>query len=88
MIIMNMVLREFLYRKNTIKDSVIDLGLSLLKRIIVYDSDEVLLASLFNNPKRFITDIGPIIHSALVASGVDDVDLDTLIEFIETVAIA
>ncbi len=64
------------------KDAIIDFGISFAKRLLVDDSNEVLMKDLFHNRKRFFTDLRPLLEEALKRSKFD-LNVDDFLNLIE-----
>ena len=56
---------KFIYSNLKPKESIINLGINLGKSIILNDENEVVLYDLQHNPERLISDLEPLIYSAL-----------------------
>ncbi len=77
---------QILYKNGSPKDSLIDVGIKLAERMLLYDPDEIILDDLINNRGRFFQDLRPVLKTALEKSGViETIDLEEVLELIKNI---
>lgn len=75
---------QIFFKNGSPKDSLIDVGIKLAERLMLYDPDEIVLDDLINNQSRFFQDLRPLLRNALERSGVvETIDLEEVIELIK-----
>ena len=75
---------QIFFKNGSPKDSLIDVGIKLAQRMLLYDPDEIILDDLINNRSRFYQDLRPVLKSALEKSGViETVDLEEVMMLIK-----
>ena len=77
---------ELIYKNGTPKDSIVDLGITIGKNIILMDPNEILLQDLQFNPKRFFADLKPLLQKALESTAIENISVDEMMHLLESLS--